>query len=65
MTQKIDPCATHSMALRGCLEARVLDLLSLKARAELGDLNPWHASQFDLKLTREKDKYQIIEPAGC
>jgi len=31
---------THSKTLRDCLEARVLDLLSLKAQTELGDLDP-------------------------
>jgi len=54
LAQKIASYATHSMVLRGCVEARVLDLLSLNARAELGDLYPWRASQFDLKLTKKE-----------
>jgi len=33
LVQKFASCSTISVALRGCVEARVLDLLSLNARA--------------------------------
>ena len=39
---------THSKDLRDRPEARVLDLLNLKTRAESGDLSLRRPSQFDL-----------------
>jgi hypothetical protein len=59
LVQKIVSYKTQLMALRGCVEVRVLDLPSLNVRAWLGDLKPQCASQFDLK------ERQILSNGTC
>jgi hypothetical protein len=66
LVQNFASCSTILVAHKGCEEARVLDLLSLKARPYLGDSNPGSASKFDLKLTRKKINIKLWNlPVGA